>query len=110
MPDESRVQDYATLLQHLNVELSKHFDELPGDVKALLIQKGAISQAAMREMVDLVSESRERMQTLSKQCKDWRDNFMLPLLDQTDDKPVAHRVDSDDLMRLINEISEVIGE
>jgi hypothetical protein len=110
MPDESRFQDYATLLQHLNVELSERFDELPGDVQALLVQKGTISHAATRELAELLSESLERMAALTDKCKDWRDNFMLPLLDQTDDKPVVHRVDSDDLLRLINEISEIIGE
>ena len=111
MAQSAGLQAYGDLLRELNRELASRFDELPADVRALLIQKGAITRKATDEMGMMIAECGryvEAYDKLLKRCRNWLDTFFLPLQAQCADEEVPNRVDTRDLSALIEEIEGIL--
>ncbi len=113
MEQTAGLKAYGDLLRELNKELVSRFDELPPDIRALLAQKGAITQRATDDMGLVIEECAhhiEKYGALLKQCQLWLDSFFIPLQAQCADEDVHNRVDSNDLKQLIAEITDVLAK
>jgi len=112
-----RIPDVLTtstqLLEQINRELQARDAELSPDVRALLAQKGAVTQVILRELMRLMEDTARQAQayeTLLEQCRGWRDRFLIPLRDQSDGKPMAEAIYLSDLVDMIQQLSRVLGE
>lgn len=101
------------MLADLNREIDARTEELDDDIRALLAQKNAITQCVFREMahlLDLAVERAEAHDNLIDHCEQWRDQFLIPLRDQSDGKPMAQSIYLTDLINMIAELERVIHE
>jgi hypothetical protein len=113
MESMAGLKAYGNLLHELNTELGARFHELPPDIRALLAQKGAITQRATDDMGLVIEECAhhiEKYRQLLGQCQTWLDAFFIPLQAQCADQTVTHRVDGDDLKTLIADLQNVLAE
>ncbi len=107
------LQESTVMLRELNSEINRRFEEIPEDVQALLIQKGALLQTATRELHLLLDQSAERLEqfeALMDHCERWREDFFLPLRAQCDDVPLEDPVDTDDMKQLVREMDEALKQ
>ena len=101
------------LLAEVNRELDARFMDLPEDVRALLVQKGALTQTVIRELTQLIDQAAakaEKHDDLLDKCEGWLENFFEPLKDQSDGKPVAKSIYLRDLETMIEEFQRVLAE
>jgi hypothetical protein len=101
------------LLAEVNRELDARFMELPEDVRALLVQKGALTQMVIRELTRLIDQAAakaEKHDDLLDKCEGWLEDFFLPLQAQSDGKPVAKSIYLKDLENMIEEFRRVLEE
>lgn len=112
----SKKTDLLTLggemLEEINQQLEPKLESLPPEVKALLAQKGAVTQVVLRELMHLIDESAARnaeYNALIRACRHWRDDFFIPLRDQSDGKPMAKSIYLTDLVKMIEDLDRVIS-
>ena len=101
------------ILAEINGELSARQQEMDPEVLALIAQKGAVTQCILREMMALMEDLSARavaMAALLEKCKVWHDDFLVPLRDQSDGKPIAKSIYLSDLVGMIDELERVIAE
>lgn len=101
------------LLQEINRELDDRFMDLPEDVRALLVQKGALTQMIIRELTRLIEQAAQKAEKhddLLDKCEGWLENFFMPLQAQSDGKPVAKSIYLSDLESMIEEFQRVLEE
>ncbi len=112
MEPTAGLKAYGDLLHELNEELGARFHELPPDIRALLAQKGAITQRATDEMGMVIEECAHHIETyreLLGQCQEWLDTFFIPLQAQCADQDVPQRVDSGDMKKVIDELKQALS-
>lgn len=103
----------GTLLAEVNRELDARFMELPEDMRALLVQKGALTQTVIRELTRLIDQAAAKAakhDDLLDKCETWLEDFFLPLQAQSDGKPVAKSIYLKDLEDMIQEFKRVLEE
>jgi hypothetical protein len=103
----------SQLLIEINRELDARFMDLPEDVRALLVQKGALTQTIIRELTRLIEQAAgkaEKHDDLLDKCEGWLEDFFLPLQAQSDGKPVAKSIYLKDLELMIEEFKRVLEE
>lgn len=103
----------SQLLAQVNQELDQRFMELPEDVRALLVQKGALTQTIIRELTSLIeraADKAEKHEDLLDHCAEWKDTFFVPLKAQSDGKPVVKEIYLRDLEKMIEELNRVLAE
>ena len=101
------------MLRELNQVLNQRLDEVPQEIQALLIQKGALTQCIIRELGMLIDQSSRQVvehEKFLKQCKRWRDEFCIPLRSQCDDVKMEDPVDTHDLDKVIEELSAIVNK
>lgn len=103
----------ARLLEEIDARLAARSDALAPDLRALLLQRDAVSRAATGELVRLLEQSGELLEAYSRlrdKCVEWRDAFLVPLRDMCDELPVENPVSTRDLRRIIGEFCEALGD
>jgi len=103
----------STLLTDVNRELDSRFMDLPEDVRALLVQKGALTQTVIRELtrlIELAADKAEKHDDLLDHCAVWQKEFFVPLKKQSDGKPVVKEIYLKDLEKMIEELERVLAE
>ena len=101
------------ILAEINGELAARQEKMDPEVRALIAQKGAVTQCILREMMALMEElsgRAEAMEALLRKCRVWHDDFLVPLRDQSDGKPIAKSIYLSDLVGMIEELERVIAE
>ncbi|NCC62607.1 MAG: hypothetical protein EOM12_17100 [Verrucomicrobiae bacterium] len=107
-PKEHSLNDYVDLLEDINSQLASRTEKIPADVQALLTQKNAIIQQAFQEMGQILRASAgylDEYSVLKKKCHRWRDTFLVPLLEQSNNPQIELKVDTEDLTDIIRDIS-----
>ena len=101
------------LLAEVNRELDARFMDLPEDVRALLVQKGALTQTIIRELIRLIeraADKAEQHESLLDHCAEWQREFFIPLKDQSDGKHLDNEIYLKDLEQMIEEVGRVLKE
>ncbi len=109
-PDDA-LRASGALLTELNRELDRRFGDLPGDLQALLVQKGAVTQCILREFQDLLDQAAARIahhEELISRCRSWRDQFLIPLKQQCDGVTVDAPVYTTHLEAIIEEANDLL--
>lgn len=112
-PSADLLSTSGKLLAEVNRELDARFMELPGDVRALLVQKGALTQTVIRELtrlIELAADKAEKHDALLDKISSWQEEFFLPLKDQSDGKPVVKEIYLKDLESMIEELNKALAE
>ena len=107
------MNDYIDLLEDINQQVRSHIDKMPADAQALLMQKNAIVQQAFQEMGQLLKTSTQYLDEyaeLKNKCQRWRDTFLLPLLEQSNNPGIDLKVDTEDLADIIKDISSYMTD
>lgn len=117
MTNDPSSPDLLTLSSHLlaevNRELDVRFMDMPEDVRALLVQKGALTQTIIRELtrlIELAADKAEKHDALLDHCAVWQKEFFVPLKNQSDGKPVVKEIYLKDLEQMIEELERVLAE
>lgn len=103
----------SKLLAEVNRELDARFMDLPEDVRALLVQKGALTQTIIRELtrlIELAAEKAEQHEDLLDHCANWQKEFFVPLKAQSDGEHVDKEIYLRDLEQMIEEVGRVLDE
>jgi hypothetical protein len=103
----------AQLLSEVNEELDTRFMDLPKDVRALLVQKGALTQTIIRELIRLIekaADKAEKHEALLDHCEEWQREFFIPLKAQSDGEAVKEAIYLKDLEEMIEEVGRVLAE
>ena len=103
----------SALLSEVNQALDARFMDLPEDVRALLVQKGALTQTVIRELtrlIELAADKAEKHEALLDHCAEWQEEFFIPLKAQSDGEEVDEAVYVKDLEEMIDELSRVLEE
>ncbi|WFB35851.1 hypothetical protein P3T73_16995 [Kiritimatiellota bacterium B12222] len=101
------------LLAEVNRELDARFMDLPEDVRALLVQKGALTQTIIRELTRLIEQSTdkaEKHEALLDHCAEWQREFFVPLKAQSDGEKGERDIYLKDLEQMIEEVGRVLAE
>ena len=99
------------MLNEVNKELHQRFPDLPEDVQALLVQKGALMQCVTRELGVLLEQSSEKLlhyEKLLDYCENWKEEFFSPLRAQCEDERLEDPVDTNDLDQLVREMDSML--
>ncbi|MGA0332564.1 MAG: hypothetical protein ACO3N7_03730 [Kiritimatiellia bacterium] len=102
----------SKLLAELNRELDARFMDLPEDVRALLVQKGALTQTIIRELTRLLEQAADKAaqyEALLDHCAEWQEEFFVPLKAQSDGKKVDKEIYLRDLEQMIEEVGRVLA-
>jgi hypothetical protein len=103
----------AQLLSEVNEELDARFMDLPEDVRALLVQKGALTQTIIRELIRLIESAADKAakhEALLDHCEEWQREFFIPLKAQSDGENVKEAIYLSDLEEMIEEMGRVLAE
>ncbi len=109
--DKDVLSESMIMLRELNHEINAHLNEVPDDLKALLIQKGALTQCVFRELsflLDQATQQTERYEEVLGHCARWREEFFLPLRAQCNDVPLEEPVNTRDLDQLLTELDSLL--
>ncbi|GEM_PF-2890022 len=102
------------LLREVNLEIDQRFHELSPDMRALLIQKGAMMQSIFRELnrlLEAASEKAEQHDWLLDRCEEWRRDFLIPLREQsTSDQNTGKKIEIKDLMDILGQVNRALAE
>lgn len=112
-PHMSLLETSAALLQEINQELDQRFMDLPEDVRSLLVQKGALTQTILREVVQLLDQASDKAQKyeqLLDYCEEWQKEFFIPLKAQSDGVELQEAIYLRDLEQMIDEVARVLEE
>ncbi len=110
---EDLLQLSGTLLAEINREIDRRSADLDPDLRALLVQKGALTQCVVREMGMLLEQAQARLEQvdgLMDVFGHWLEEFFIPLRDQSDGKDVAKPIYLADLEKMIVEIQAVLAK
>jgi len=110
---EDLLQLSGTLLAEINREIDRRAADLDPDLRALLVQKGALTQCVVREMGMLLEQSHARFGEVEKLLDlfgHWLEDFFVPLRDQSDGKDLAKPIYLADLEKMIIEIQAVLAK
>ncbi len=103
----------SQLLSEVNKELDARFMDLPEDVRALLVQKGALTQTVIRELtrlIELAADKAEQHEALLDHCAEWQREFFIPLKAQSDGEKLDNEIYLKDLEQMIEEVGRVLEE
>jgi transcriptional regulator with PAS, ATPase and Fis domain len=103
----------SQLLREVNRELDARFMDLPEDVRALLVQKGALTQTIIRELTSLIEQAAnkaEKHEELLDHCAEWQREFFIPLKAQSDGVKTDNEIYLRDLEEMIEEVGRVLDE
>jgi transcriptional regulator with PAS, ATPase and Fis domain len=102
----------SKLLAEVNRELDARFMDLPEDVRALLVQKGALTQTIIRELTRLIERAADKAkqhEALLDHCAEWQREFFVPLKAQSDGEQVDKEIYLRDLEQMIEEVGRVLA-
>lgn len=103
----------SQLLTEVNRELDQRFMDLPEDVRALLVQKGALTQTIIRELTSLIERAADKAkqhEALLDHCAEWQEEFFIPLKAQSDGVKTDNEIYLRDLEQMIEEVGRVLDE
>ncbi|MDF3129350.1 hypothetical protein P0Y35_09095 [Kiritimatiellaeota bacterium B1221] len=116
-PKKTESSDLLTLsnqlLAEVNRELDARFMDLPEDVRALLVQKGALTQTVIRELtrlIELAADKAKKHEDLLDHCAEWQREFFIPLKAQSDGEKLDQEIYLKDLEQMIEEVGRVLAE